>query len=305
MTEAGRTLAAVVRERTGASWSRARALCTAGRVTVDGEPCLDPAMRLRAGADVAVKPEGPRREKGPLARSAIVHFDRDIVVVDKPPGMLAVADEPGNRENLGEYARTLLRRLDPKGGDPGLGVVHRIDKETSGLMVFTRTAEAKRHLAAQFRAHDLERVYHAIVHGQMADARIESSLVEDRGDGLRGSHGHHRRARGVAPAAARLSVTHVRAIEVLSNATLVECRLETGRQHQIRIHLSEAGHPLVGERVYIRDFTGARIDAPRTMLHARTLGFIHPRSGARVSFEREAPADFLAVLDGLRTTSPS
>ena len=305
MTDAGRTLAAVVRERTGQSWSRAKEMCIAGRVTVDGETCLDPAMRLRAGAEVAVSPEGRRREKGPLAREAIVHFDRDVVIVDKPPGMLVVADEPGNKDTLVDYTRTLLRRLDPAGRDPGLGVVHRIDKETSGLLVFTRTAEAKRNLAAQFRAHELDRVYHAIVHGALADTRIESHLLEDRGDGLRGSHGHYRHARGAPPSGARLSVTHVRALEALEGATLVECRLETGRQHQIRIHLSEEGHPLLGERVYIRDFTGARIEAPRTMLHARTLGFVHPRSGAPVSFEREAPADFQAVLAALRPTSAS
>src|SRR5699024_4609258 len=149
----------------------------------------------------------------------------------------------GNKETLADYARTLLRRLDPRGGDPGLGVVHRIDKETSGLMVFTRTAEAKRNLAAQFRAHELDRLYHAIVHGALGDQRIESHLVEDRGDGLRGSHGHHRRARGAPPPGSRLSVTHVRALDALDGATLVECRLETGRQHQIRIHLSESGHP--------------------------------------------------------------
>ena len=92
----------------------------------------------------------------------------------------------------------------------------------------------------------------------------------------------------------------MRPIERLEGATLVECRLETGRQHQIRIHLSELGHPLVGERVYIRDYQGPKIDAPRTMLHARMLGFPHPKTGERVSFEREAPEDFREMLEGLR-----
>jgi 23S rRNA pseudouridine1911/1915/1917 synthase len=92
----------------------------------------------------------------------------------------------------------------------------------------------------------------------------------------------------------------VRPIEGLKGATLVECRLETGRQHQIRIHLAELGHPLVGERVYIRDYSGPKIEAPRTMLHARTLGFTHPRTGKRVSFEREAPEDFSRTLAALR-----
>jgi 23S rRNA pseudouridine1911/1915/1917 synthase len=290
------TVAAVVREQTGVSWSRARDLCSEGRVRVDGERCLDPAARISPDAVVTVDERGPRLDKGPLARSAILYFDRDLVVVDKPAGMLAVADEPGNKDALAEHARTLLRRCDGGGKDTGLGVVHRLDRDTSGVMVFARNAAAQRNLAAQFRAHEIDRVYHAIAHGAVAEARIETHLVPDRGDGLRGSHGHFRRARGDPPTDARRSITHLRPIAALKGATLVECRLETGRQHQIRIHLSELGHPLVGERVYIRDYGGARIEAPRTMLHARTLGFVHPRTGQGVSFEREPPGDFRELL---------
>jgi 23S rRNA pseudouridine1911/1915/1917 synthase len=294
------TVAAVVREQTGVSWSRARKLCADGRVTVDGERCLDPAARVPPGAVVAVDEHSPRLERGPLARDAIVHHDRDVVVVDKPPGMLSVADEPGNKETLAEYTRTLLRRMEGRVGDTGLGVVHRLDKDTSGLIVFTRTADAKRHLAAQFRAHDIDRAYHAIAHGVVRDAHLDTQLVADRGDGLRGSFGVYRRTRAGPPPESRRAVTHVRPIEALSGATLVECRLETGRQHQIRIHLAELGHPLVGERVYIRDYRGEKIDAPRTMLHARILGFEHPRTGERVSFEREPPEDFRGMVDALR-----
>jgi 23S rRNA pseudouridine1911/1915/1917 synthase len=179
-------------------------------------------------------------------------------------------------------------------------VVHRLDKDTSGVMVFARNAAAQRALAAQFRAHDVERVYQAIVHGDVGERTVESHLLLDRGDGLRGSHGHYRRAQGAPPADARRAVTHVRPLERLKGATLAECRLETGRQHQIRIHLAEAGHPLVGERVYIRDYDGRRIEAPRVMLHARVLGFTHPRTGRTVRFEREAPEDFRALLAALR-----
>ena len=295
------TIAALVRERTGVSWSRARNLCAEGRVTVNGERCLDPAARVAPDADVVVNEQGPRLPKGPLGRSAIVFFDRDLIVVDKPPGLLSVADEPGNRDTLAEHARLLLARLDRGTKDTGLGVVHRLDKDTSGVMVFTRTAGAKRRLAVQFRAHDIERVYWALAHGEVAEARVETHLLLDRGDGLRGSHGLHRQARGAPPAEAKLAITHLRPIAALRGATLVECRLETGRQHQIRIHLAERGHPLLGERVYIRDFEGARIEAPRTMLHARTLGFVHPGSGERVRFERDPPADFQAKLESLRS----
>jgi 23S rRNA pseudouridine1911/1915/1917 synthase len=294
------TVAAVVREKAGVSWSKARSLCSDGRVTVDGQRCLDPAARISPDAVVAIDEHGPKLDKGPLAKSAIAFFDRDLVVVDKPAGMLSVADEPGNKETLVEYVRALLRRMDAGKRDTGLGVVHRLDKDTSGVMVFARTAEAKRVLDEQFRAHDMVRVYHGIAHGAVPEKRIETHLLLDRGDGLRGSHGHYRRARGDPPPDARIAITHVTPIAALRGATLVECRLETGRQHQIRIHLSELGHPLVGERVYIRDYRGPRIEAPRAMLHARTLGFKHPRSGEAASFEREAPADFQALLEALQ-----
>ena len=294
------TLAALVREQTGATWSRARQLCAEGRVTVDGERITDPAERIPPGARVVVDERGPKIERGPLAKEAIVFADRDLVVVDKPAGMLTVADEAGNKDTLADHARVLLRRMEKRGGDSGLGVVHRIDRDTSGLVVFTRTAEAKRKLAVQFRDHTIDRIYHAIAHGSVPETRLESHLVMDRGDGLRGSHGHYRRAHSAAPSDARHSVTFVKPIAALRGATLVECRLETGRQHQIRIHLSEMGHPLLGERVYIRDYDGPKIDAPRTMLHARALGFEHPRSGKRISFEREAPEDFRAIVEALR-----
>ena len=294
------TVAAVVRQQTGVAWSRARRLCTEGRVTVNGQRCLDPASRVSPGAVVVVDEHGPKLDKGPLAKSAIVFYDRDVVVVDKPVGMLSVADEPGNKDTLVDYTRTLLRRVDKGGVDAPLGVVHRLDKDTSGLMMFTRTAYAKRVLAAAFDAHAIDRVYHAIAHGAVTATRVETHLLLDRGDGMRGSYGHFRRARGDPPAEARHSITFVKPIAALSGATLVECRLETGRQHQIRIHLSELGHPVVGERVYIRDYAGLKIEAMRPMLHARTLGFVHPRTGETVRFEREARRILPAMVEMLR-----
>ena len=290
-------MAARVREQTGAAWSKARTLCTEGRVHVDGERCLDPAARISPAALVTIDEHAPKIEKGPLARSAVLHFDRDLVVVEKPSGMLSVADEAGNKDTLAEHLRALLRRAE--GRDSALNVVHRLDRDTSGVMVFARTALAHRSLAAAFKAHDIERSYHAIAHGAVDPQRIETHLVPDRGDGLRGSHGKFRRARGAPPPEARLAITHVRPLTPLAGATLVECRLQTGRQHQIRIHLSEAGHPLVGERVYIRDYAGSVIDSPRVMLHARVLAFAHPRTGEPMSFEREAPDDFGAMLEKL------
>jgi 23S rRNA pseudouridine1911/1915/1917 synthase len=293
------TVAAVVREKTGATWSRARQLCADGRVTVDGTQCFDPAERVTPGSTVVVNEHGPKKDRGPLPKEAIVFADRDVVVVAKPAGMLTVADEPGNKDTLIDHLRTVLRRVERRDAS-GLGVVHRLDRDTSGLVLFTRTADAKRELAVQFRDHTIDRVYHGIASGSVPEAKIESDLVMDRGDGLRGSWGHYRRAKGDTPTDAKHSVTYVKPIEALRGATLIECRLETGRQHQIRIHLSEMGHPLLGERVYIRDYTGEKIDAPRTMLHARTLGFTHPKNGKRLTFEREAPEDFTQMVEALR-----
>jgi 23S rRNA pseudouridine1911/1915/1917 synthase len=291
-----------VRDQTGAAWSRARVLCAEGRVTVNGERCLDPALRVPPGAMVAVDESAPKLRAAALPESAIVFLDRDVVVVDKPAGMLSIAYEAGEKGTLVHRTRSLLRRMGGQGRDPELGVVHRLDKETSGLMVLARNMEAKRALALQFRAHDIERVYHAIVHGKVAAQRVETHLVADRGDGIRGSHGHFRRPKGGIPPEAKRSVTHLRPIAALAGASLVECRLETGRQHQIRIHMSELGHPLVGERVYIRDYAGPKIEAARPMLHARVLGFAHPRTGQRLSFEREAPEDFRAMIESLSLT---
>ena len=270
-----------------------------GRVSVNGERCLDPTTRVAPDAVVVIDEHAPKHRPGPLPEGAIVFFDADVVVVDKPAGMLSVADEEGNIDTLLNHARTVVRRMDKGGKDSALGVVHRLDRETSGVMVFARTASAHRALAAQFRDREMDRVYEAIVHGNVTARHIETQLVLDRGDGLRGSFGLFRRPKGDPPADARLAITHVQPVESLRGATLIECRLETGRQHQIRIHLSELGHPLLGERVYVRDYRGEKIESPRLMLHARTLGFAHPRTGKQVAFERAAPADFQAMLAAL------
>ena len=290
------TLAARVRELTGATWSRARSLCEQGKVTVNGERWIDPASRLPPDAVVVVDQQAPRLRSSRLADEAIVFADRDLVVVDKPPGLLSVADDEEEKDTLAQHVRTLLRRRGGREADGKLGVVHRLDRDTSGLMVFARTASAQRALAALFRAHDIDRVYHALAHGRVEPRRVETWLVPDRGDGLRGSFGHYRRARGDPPPEAREAITFVQPVRPLDGATLVECRLETGRQHQIRIHLAELGHPLLGEKVYIRDYDGPVIAAPRVMLHARLLGFVHPASGKALRFEREPPADFRELV---------
>jgi 23S rRNA pseudouridine1911/1915/1917 synthase len=137
----------------------------------------------------------------------------------------------------------------------------------------------------------MERMYICAAHGIVTPGRIESNLVADRGDGLRGSTSHAGQG--------KRAVTHVSVRQALRGATLCEVRLETGKTHQIRIHLAESGHPLVGETVYIRDYAGPLIASPRMLLHAATLGFVHPVSGEHVSLSSALPGDFTSVIDKL------
>lgn len=300
----GLTLAALVREiLPGTSWSKARELCAQGRVLVDGAAATDPTRRMSAGERVEVGSSGaaPRKEPG-----LILHLDVDVAVVRKPAGILTVPFEREDRDTLLALARVAIRRIEAakgKGGSPTLRAVQRLDKETSGIVVFARTLAAQRNLQEQLGNRSVTRRYLALVHGTAESTVYETLLVPDRGDGIRGSWGVFRPARGNPPAEAREAVTRVQLKQRLASgkASLVACELETGRQHQIRIHLAEAGHPLVGETVYIRDWRGPLLPAPRPMLHATVLGFVHPRTGERLRFEEPPPADFKEALERLRS----
>jgi 23S rRNA pseudouridine1911/1915/1917 synthase len=300
--QAGLTLAALVREiLPGTSWSKARDLCRDGRVWVDGVAATDSARRVSAGERVELRLAGPARRES--LTDLIAHLDADVVVARKPAGLLTVPFERDDRDTLLALTRVAVRRAEAgRGRKAGLTLraVQRLDKETSGLVVFARSVPAQRQLQSQLAAHTVTRRYLAIVHGAAEDAVYETLLVPDRGDGLRGSWGVFRPARGQPPPEARQAVTRVRVLERLPRATLVACELETGRQHQIRIHLAEAGHPLVGETVYIRDYRGSVLPASRPMLHAAVLGFLHPRTEKPLRFEEPPPADFTAVLERLR-----
>lgn len=311
------TLAAVVRSiMDGLSWTKSKTLVRTGRVRVDGELRFDPAERVAAGALIEVDPTGRRRRAPPLERERLIHVDHDLVVVSKPAGLLSVPwDDKDERDSLIERTRITLRELGGGGGSGSkgkakgrsrsgerdrLGVVQRLDKDTTGLLVFARNRRARKGLEAQFRAHSVHRRYVALVHGRAEAGVHDSFLVPDRGDGLRGSW------RGAGPPkSAKRAISRVRVEERLGDATLVSCQLETGRQHQIRIHLAEAGHPLLGETVYTRGFSGPRADLAgvsvgRPMLHAASLGFQHPVNDRPLRFEEPLPDDFRALLEYLR-----
>jgi 23S rRNA pseudouridine1911/1915/1917 synthase len=262
----------------------------------------DTLYRVALGAGLSLNMAAPRRSRSVLAEDAVVFLDAQVIVVRKPSGISTIPFGDDEQEHtLDEQIRTYLtRRTKDKSGVAALGVVHRLDKETSGLIVFTRTWLAKKSLTAQFRAHTVHRRYMAIAHGDVRKATYRTHLLENRGDGLRGSFEQSRFARGKRPEEAKYAVTHIEPVEKLNGATLVRCILETGRTHQIRIHLSEAGNPIVGERVYSRHFTGPEIPAPRLMLHAAELGFVHPATNLDVRFEEPLPKDFEETLARLR-----
>jgi len=304
-----RRLDAEVRERFSWSWGVTRDRICGGKISVNGRTVLDIGFQAPAGAEIVYSENArrPKPEDDLLPPSAVVYVDREIAVVDKPSGLLTVPWERGDRPTLDQLLKTVLTRRDKSKGvarGPGkveLHVVHRLDRNTSGLLVFARTLVARDGLKEQFKEHSAHRRYLALAHGRIGGgATLSSHLVSDRGDGLRGSiekiPGRFKTRLG----GGKNAVTHVEVIESFGDATLIWCRLETGRTNQIRIHLSEAGHPLVGETTYLRDYLGTPIPAPRLMLHAAELGFVHPCTFETLRFESPMPAEMSALVEALR-----
>jgi 23S rRNA pseudouridine1911/1915/1917 synthase len=275
-------------------------------------------LRPQHGSSDRSASSGAARETGGLSgaalrsagpRLAIVYADRDLVVVDKPAGLTTMRHaheaaefgERGRRFLPPTLADLLPAELAAQGHGPGRVIaVHRLDRDTSGLVIFARNPEAARNLGAQFREHTTQRTYLALVRGRAQPGRIESHLVPDRGDGRRGS--------GPRPGEGQRAVTHVRVVEDLGDFTLVECRLETGRTHQVRIHLGERGTPLCGERIYDRPLHGQPLPdtsgAARLCLHAASLGAEHPTTGKRLTWESPLPHDMDKLVRRLRKRLP-
>jgi 23S rRNA pseudouridine1911/1915/1917 synthase len=288
-----------------------RNLIAARRIRLNGEIWLDDARRLKEGDTVELLAHAEKAPTVLIDQIPIRHIDEHIVVVEKPSGISTVR-HPLERDWLEErrllvvtlddlVMRQIGMRLPKKKHDPRprLRVVQRLDKETSGLVVFARTVEAERGLGMQFRKHTVTRRYLAVVHGKVAAQTIKSVLVRDRGDGRRGST--------TLPNTGKDAVTHVAVEEALPGFTLLSCRLETGRTHQIRIHLAELGHPVCGERVYNRPFEGKAIadesGAPRLALHAVELGFTHPITEEAMHWDMPLPSDLREFVERLRGRS--
>jgi 23S rRNA pseudouridine1911/1915/1917 synthase len=289
---AGSALAGFLRVALERPWSEVRRLVDTGKVFVDGMCARQAGQRLSAGQRVEVRMAAPRPRDGrPEVR--IAHEDAQVVVIDKPSGVSTVPYETREQGTAMDLLRDAWRRQGRAATRIALHVVHRIDKDTSGLVVFAKTKRAEIGLGAQFRGHSVDRQYLCLAHGDVRIRRVESFLLRDRGDGLRGSSNDGRGKR---------AVTHVDVVARFGVATLCRVRLETGRTHQIRIHLSERGHPVVGETVYIRDMFaagGEPLASARLMLHAETLGFEHPTTGAWLSFASDSPDFAPAAIERL------
>src|ERR1043165_9562804 len=299
---AGKTLSFVLRrhlpKKTG---SEVRQFIESRHVTLNGNACVDAGRRLVAG-DVIQLLERPLAAPPSETDIRVHYLDEHVVVVEKPAGMTTnrhrdERDWPRRRKQiqptLDELVPHLITKIEGRRNRRGVPLpvraVHRIDRETSGLVVFARTHAAERILAQQFRQHATHRRYLAIVHGRVKAQTISSRLVRDRGDGRRGSTEN--------PSLGKRAVTHVQPLETLPGYTLLQCRLETGRTHQIRIHLAELGQHVCGDRVYGREVSPSA--TPRLALHAAELGFVHPVTGKTLRFQAPLPRDLADFWRGL------
>lgn len=289
----GMRLDRVVSLLTGVSRSAAADLVATGQVRVDGTTMASRSVPLVAGATLTVDlpdAEDPRPRPDPTVELTVVHEDRDLVVVDKPAGLVV---HPGAGHAGGTLVSGLLARYPELAGvgDPVRpGIVHRLDRGTSGLMAVARTADAYRSLTAQLAGRTVGRMYLALVGGRVDDdeATIDAPIG-------RSARFPTRMAVSAQGRPSRTSYTVVRRIERPLAATLLEVRLETGRTHQVRVHLSAIGHPVVGDDRY----RGPSLPGlARPFLHAAELSLEHPRTGERLRWSSPLPAQLRGVLEG-------
>ena len=261
------------------------------RVSVDGRPAL-PRAKVWGGERLRVDPVADPQVLAHLPQDiplSIVYEDEAVIVIDKPPGLVV---HPGSGNWSGTLLNALLQHAPGLADVPRAGIVHRLDKDTSGLLVVAKTLTAQTGLVRQLQARSVSREYAAVAHGRVArDGKVESPI------------GRHpvSRTRMAVVAKGKPAVTHYRVIARYANATRLECRLETGRTHQIRVHVASIGHPLVGDPVYAG--RSAKEQGPsfhRQALHAQRLGLVHPVTGRAMHWEVPLPQDMRELLDRLQ-----
>lgn len=290
------------------SRSRIKGLIEAGCLLCDGQPLREPAAAVRVGMVLVltVPPAAPATPEGEQCVAfTVLYEDDDLIVLDKPAG-LVVHPAPGNE--TGTLVNGLIAHcgdsLKGIGGERRPGIVHRLDKDTSGVMVVAKTEKAHLALSEDFAARRIDRAYLAVCWGVPAPAsgEFEGAIGRDKRD---------RKRMAMTERGGKWALTRYRALQLFgTGATLMECRLATGRTHQIRVHFSANGHPLLGDPLYLRRIPAASrqlpaaaraaaLDFPRQALHAARLGFTHPCTGVELSFETPMPEDMQALLEAL------
>lgn len=290
------------------SRSRVKALIEEGRLTVDGRLVTEPAESVRDGCTYCldIPPPTPAAPQPQPIALTVLYEDSDLLVLDKPAG-LVVHPAPGNPD--GTLVNALLAHCGPGftgiGAERRPGIVHRLDKDTSGVMVVAKTQLANDKLTAAFANRDLDRAYKALCWGQPSPAagEIEGAIGRDRRD---------RKRMAVVTQGGKPALTYYRTLQSWQGSlALLECKLATGRTHQIRVHLATRGHPIVGDPLYLRRVPAVArsiaaplrdrlLDFPRQALHAFKLGFRHPRTGQTLCFETELPADMASLIDAVQ-----
>ena len=298
----------LARRLSGLSRSRLKQLIETGRVSESGATLSDPSQKVKAGQvfHLDLPPVAPATPLGQAMDLAIVYEDEDLIVIDKPAGMV-VHPAPGNPDMT--LVNALIAHcgesLSGIGGERRPGIVHRLDKDTSGLLVAAKNDAAHQALAADFAARRIDRHYLAVVWGMPAprEGEIEGAI---------GRHPVDRKRMAVVSRGGRAALTRYQVVAALGlGASLVECRLATGRTHQIRVHLVSIGHPLLGDPVYGKETTERRARLSpagraalagfrRQALHAASLGFRHPRTGAWLAFESPLPPDLSCLINALK-----
>jgi 23S rRNA pseudouridine1911/1915/1917 synthase len=289
------------------SRSRIKTLIDEQRLRSDSGPVTQPAEPVRAGGiyTLDVPPPASATPRPQVIPFAILYEDADLIVLDKPAG-LVVHPAPGNLD--GTLVNALLAHCGPGftgiGAERRPGIVHRLDKDTSGVMVVAKTQLANDALTQAFAARDLDRAYAALCWGLPTPlvGEIEGAIGRDKKD---------RKRMAIVGHGGKAALTRYRTERAWGTSlALLECRLATGRTHQIRVHLSASGHPVVGDPVYIKKvpsaakgvdqpLRGELLDFPRQALHAASLGFAHPRTGKMISFKADIPADMATLINAI------
>ncbi len=291
------------------SRSRIKALIVDGQITCAGAKVTDPSRRVKPGElyEITLPALKPARPLGQKIDLNVVYEDDDLIIIDKPAG-LVVHPAAGNPDMT--LVNALIAHcgdsLSGIGGEARPGIVHRLDKDTSGLMVAAKNDIAHRGLAKQFSDHSLDRAYKAVVWGV---PKIKAGAIE----GNIGRNPRNRKKMAVVSRGGKHAITHYTVEQRIGQdnqywASLIECRLETGRTHQIRVHMTSLGHPIIGDPVYgakdakklqknVSDLFHKAVEGlGRQALHAYLIGFIHPISGEKISFKSPLPRDILALL---------